>query len=216
MTLREALQTVDLNKVYKLIHKKNLKYATECDRPKLETVANQYSKVVAELLALKPHKPYKYPWYIKYQEDWYEKYCKEHGKTYDGDGRYINVCLYNPDYVKPDPSLKPYGRIKKEKFPAGHYDCNADKHNEFFAAGFTSWNNVIDSEIICFIKIPLEKAIAELLWELTFYGWSNKDVKRNMNNLKDRLEEALDDMKSGKSKKYTVDELDKFMDDLKK
>jgi len=37
-----------------------------------------------------------------------------------------------------------------------------------------------------------------------------------MNNLKDRLEEALDDMKSGKSKKYTVDELDKFMDDLKK
>lgn len=194
MTLRQALLEVDLNKVYKLIYKKNLKHAAECDRPKLETVILQYYKVVEELLALKYHKPYKYPWCIKYEDDWYETYCKEHNKKYDGDGKYISVCLYNPHYVKPDPSLKPYGRIKKEKIPIGHYDCNADEHQEFFAAGFTSWNNVIDSEIIISIKISRERAIAELLWELTFYGWTNKKVKENVKKLEYSLEESLKNM----------------------
>jgi hypothetical protein len=211
MTLREALQTVDLNKVYKLIYKKNLKYAAKCDRPKLKQVIGQYSAVVTELLALKPHKPYKYPWCIRYQEDWYKKYCKENNKKYDGDGRYINVCLYNPDYVEPNPSLKPYGRIKNEKVPAGHYDCNADKYNEFFAAGFTSWNNVIDSEIINVIGISLEKSIAELLWELTFWGWTNKKVKENIKDLEGRLEESIENMESGKSKTYTIEDLNKLL-----
>ena len=211
MTLRQALQTVDLNKVYKFIYKKNLKNIAECDRPQLEQVVNNYSKVVEELLALKPHKPYKYPWYIKYEDDWYKTYCKEHNEKYDGDGKYISVCLFNPHYVKPDPSLKPYSRIKKEKIPKGHYDCNADKHNKFFSAGFTSWNNIIDSQIIISIKISLERAIAELLWELTFYGWTNKTVKENCKKLQDSLEESLKNMESGKSKSYTAEDLNKLI-----
>ena len=211
MTLRESLQTVDLTKVYKLIYKKNLKNVAKYDRPQLNTIINQYSKVVEELLALKPHKPYKYPWYIKYEDDWYETYCKEHNEKYNGDGKYISVCLYNPHYVKPDSSLKPYGRMKKEKIPKGHYDCNADKHQEFFAAGFTSWNNVIDSEVIISIKISLERAITELLWELTFYGWTNKTVKENCKKLQNSLEESLKSMESGKSKTYTVEDLRKFL-----
>jgi hypothetical protein len=211
MTLRQALLEVDLNKVYKLIHKKNLKNVAECDRPQLNTVINQYSKVVEELLSLKCHKSYKYPWYIKYEEDWYQTYCKEHNEKYDGDGKYISVCLYNPHYVKPDSSLKPYGRMKKEKIPKGHYDCNADKHQEFFAAGFTSWNNVIDSEVIISIKISRERAIAELLWELTFYGWTNKKVKENCKKLQDSLEESLKNMESGKSKSYTAEDLNKLI-----
>lgn len=200
MTLRQALQIVDLNTVYKFIHKKNLKNAAKCDHPKVEQVINQYSGVVTELLSLPSHKPYKYPWCIQYQKDWYDK------------RKYINVCLYNPTYVKPDPSLKPHGRIKKEKVPTGHYDCNADKHNKFFAVGFTSWNNIIDSEIIISIKISLEKAIAELLWELTFYGWTNKKVKENIKKLEYSLEESLKEI-GGKT--YTVAELDEFMNDMK-
>lgn len=183
MTLREALKTVDRQKVFRLINEKDQHNAAACDRPPMEQTVASYTHVIDELLSKRKGKPYKMPWFVKWNKD---PISKE---------RYIEVVFLNPNYVAPAKGLKPWGGKRP---PPGHYNCNADKHNEFFAAGWTPWSKIIDAEIMYKGNFTLERLVAEILWEITFYGWTEKRVKNHVGEIKNRIEEATKEIKEGK------------------
>jgi hypothetical protein len=188
MTLREALQKVNRMDVFRYIHKKDSKNIAKCDRPTFKQTEAAYTKVIDELLSKPKTKPYKLTWLVQESKDPFDN------------KPYADVCFLNPDYVEPPKGAKPWGaRNKKDKVPAGHYNCNDDKYNKTFGAGFESWSKVIDTPIINEAGYPLEKLVAEMLWEITFYGWTEEKTKETVKMIEGRLKEALEDIDSGKT-----------------
>jgi hypothetical protein len=187
MTLREAIMASDLNKVYAEINEKDSRNVALCDRPSMEKTVSAYTNVIKELLSKPRIKAYSMPWLIKETLDPIDKI------------KYADVCFLNPKYVEPTKGLKPWGCTKKNpKPPKGHYDCNANKHSKHFAAGWTPWSKIIDNPIINEGNYSLERVVAEILWEITFYGWTEDIAKKSVSNLKKRLESALKEIKDGK------------------
>lgn len=216
MTLRDALKIVNLNGkngVYEYILKKESDGEPINKIPSLEQITNNYSKVINELLALEHNKPYAMSWYVQYQKDWYYEHCKKKHIKYDGKKKYIGVCFLNHNYEAPKKGLKPWGGDgSNSTIPNGHYDCNAEIHNKFYGCGFEDWNKIIDTPIINTIKkLKLEGVVAEILWELTFYGWTNKTVKKKTSKIKKDLETAVKQIKLEKGKSLTLKELKKEM-----
>lgn len=187
MTLREAIQKVDTAKVFKYIHKKDSKYAAKCDRPSFKQVEASYLPVITELLSKPPAKPYKLPWLVKISHDPFDKKA------------YVDVCFLNPKYVEPPKGAKPWGcKSKKDIPPKGHYNCNDDKYNQTFAAGWVPWSKIIDTPIVNETTLPLDTMVAEILWEITFYGWSEEKTAVHVKEIKGKIAESLDEIKEGK------------------
>jgi hypothetical protein len=186
MTLRTLLMTVNLDEVYRLINEKDSTNIAACDRPTMEMTVKSYTHVVKELLSKPKVKKYSMP------------FCVCETKDFLDGTLYADVHMLNTKYVAPKKGLKPWGGQRGKPIPKGHYDCNANKHNKRFACGMEPWSKIIDNEIINETKYSLEKIAAEMLWELTFYGWSEESHKTSVNALKDRLKEALKEIKSGK------------------
>lgn len=186
MTLREALKFVNLNEVYRLIYEKDQQNFAECDRPTLQQTVNSYTRVVAELLDKPRTKAYKMPWYVEERMDPIDK------------RKYVDVCFLNPKYVEPPKGLKPYGGGRGRKVPEGCYNVNAHKYNKTFAAGWTPWSEIVDTPVINSTNYSMERAIAELLWELTFYGWTEEKQKQRVKEIEGRIEEAEKEIKEGK------------------
>ena len=186
MTLREALQSANLDEVYRLINEKDQGYIAECDRPTLEQTCKAYSGVVAELLSKPSTVPYDMPWIVREATDWFDGH------------KYPEVCFFNPNYVKPPEGLKPWGGDGgKTPIPEGCYDCNDNKHNEFFACGFAKWSEVIDTPIINDLGCSTEKLLAEMLWEITFYGWTEEKQGEFVAELEERLVQAKEEIQRG-------------------
>lgn len=183
MTLREALKTVDRPKVFRFIWEKDQRNICVCDRPSMEQTVASYTKVIEELLSKRKTKLYKMPWFVKWTKDPVSK------------NKFVEVLFLNPDYEAPAKGLKPWGGKNP---PKGYYNCNADKHNEFFAAGWTPWSKIVDAEIMFRGNFPLEKLVAEILWELTFYGWTEKKMKSRVKEIENRIKEADEDFKKGR------------------
>lgn len=187
MTLREALLTVDLDTVYRLINKKDQRNYAACDRPELSTTIAAYTKVVKELLGKPRVRRYSMDLVVKESIDWFDK------------KPYPDVCFLNRRYVAPKKGLKPWGCKRGQKPPRGHYDVNANKHNQYFAAGMTPWSKIIDTPVVNEAGYKMEKVVAEILWELTFYGWTEDKVDASMKVIKGKLEKAMKEIKQGKS-----------------
>lgn len=156
------------------------------DRLTLTQVCDQYEPVRNELLSKPVVKPYKMSWIIKESIDPFDKH------------RYPDVCFLNPKYVAPKKGLKPWGGTKGKKVPKGCYNANDYKYNEFFAAGFVPWSRVIDTPIINRAKYPLNKVVAEMLWEITFYGWSEDKTEKRVKEIEGKISEAKKEVKAGK------------------
>jgi hypothetical protein len=162
MTLRTALMMINLDKVYKLINKKDNKYIGNNETIPLESTINSYSTVVKELLSKPKTKSCGMPWCVKEEIDSYDK------------KKFLNVYLRNPKYINPPKGLSPWGGKNP---PKGCYNVNLDKYSPTFSAGFTSWSKLIDNSIdIEECSVTLERVVAEILWELTFYGWTEKSI----------------------------------------
>jgi hypothetical protein len=185
MTLREALMAADLEKVYRLINKRDGGNAAECDRPTMETTVRGYTHVVKELLGKPRVKAYSMPILVKDSVDPFDK------------SKFVDVCLLNPKYVAPKKGLKPWGCRRGQKPPKGCYDCNGNKHNRTFAFMGIAWSKIIDTPIHFESKCSLEVALARLLWEMTFDGWTEAQVAENMKVLKGKLLEAEKEIKKG-------------------
>lgn len=186
MTLRKALQTVNLDEVYRLINTKDQSYIAECDRPSLETTVSAYSAVVQELLSKPKVRAQRMPWVVREETDYFDKQ------------KYTDVCFLNKSYVAPKKGLKPWGGDRGKKVPKGYYNANLTKHSKYFAAGMTPWSKVIDTPIVNEAGYSLERVVAEILWELTFYGWTEKKVESKCDEIKGRIDAAVKDIKEGK------------------
>lgn len=185
MTFRELLKTADLDKTYQHINDKDNGF--EWQAPiLLNKTSLAYSKVVKKLLNKKRTKPYKYKILVEEAEDWFDKH------------KYIDVSLLNPRYVEPPAGLKPWGGGPGQKIPEGHYNCNAVKHNRRFAFGLVKWSEIIDTPVINKTDRSNEQILGEILWELTFYGWTEEKVKKTWDVIDQRVKEAKEDIKQGR------------------
>ena len=155
----------DLDKVYALINKRDRGMAAACDRPELAQTQFNYSRVVKELIGKPRVKAYSMPILVQTVTDPFDK------------KPYIDVCLLNTRYVKPPKGAKPWGGSRGKKVPKGKYNCNANKYNRCFSLMGVPWSKIIDTEIRFETKCTLEEALARLLWELTFDGWTEEKAK---------------------------------------
>ncbi len=185
MTLREALKIANLDNVYKHINYKDNHDIDKCGRPTLNQTILSYSHVVAELLNKPVVKPGKMPWVVRNEVSYFDK------------SPYIDVCFYNPDYIAPKKGLKPWGGKNP---PPGHYNCNVNKHNKYFAAGFTPWSKIIDTPIINEAKLTIDQMVAEILWEMCFYGWTESNTIEHTNNIMDSIKKDCKKIVKNKNK----------------
>lgn len=185
MTFRETLMAADLDKVYALIHKRDSGNAAACDRPTLAQAQFNYSKVVKELLSKPRVKAHSMPILVQTVTDPFDK------------KKYIDVCLLNTRYVKPPKGAKPWGGRRGIKVPKGKYNCNANKYNRCFSLMGVPWSKIIDTEIRYETKCSIEEALARLLWELTFDGWTEEKAQEKTAFIMDRIKEAEEDIKKG-------------------
>jgi hypothetical protein len=185
MKLRELLMATDLDNVFKFINERDNQNIAPCDRPSMEKTVEGYSHVVKELMGKPKTRPYSMPILVQDSVDFLDK------------TPFVDVCLLNPKYVAPRKGLHPWGCKRGEKPPKGHYDINGNKHNRTFALMGVAWSKLIDTPVIIESTCSLDKALATILWELTFDGWTEKQVNENMEVLKGKLLEAERDIKKG-------------------
>lgn len=185
MTLREALMAVDLEKVYKHINKKDRGMEPKKNAPTLEQTTEAYTRVVKELLSKPRVRKYSMSILVQESVDWFDKH------------KYADVCLLNHRYVAPPKGAKPWGG---NKFPkkGKYYNCNLSKHNRTFAFGWTPWSKIIDTPIVNEAGYELSKQVAEILWEMTFYGWTEQTANARGDEIKGKIKEAMKEIKEGK------------------
>jgi hypothetical protein len=184
MTLRQLLHAVDLDAVYALINKKDCGTEPKKNAPTLKQTTDAYTPVVHELILKPKARKYSMSILVKMSEDWFDKHL------------YPDVCFLNPKYVAPPKGYKPWGGTKN--MPPKHYNCNANKHNKTFAMGFTPWSKLIDTPIVNEAGYANESVLAEILWELTFYGWTEKKVDVRVKEIEGKIKEAMKEVKAGK------------------
>jgi len=191
LTLRQLINLVECReewkaRLFKYIYKNDLKnWGGRCSE---ETTIKTYSKLIDELKSKPKSKSYKFPIVVK-------KTCQMIEKK-----DFIEVCLLNLKYVKPAKGLKPWGG---RNCPEGYYNCNANKYNQYFAVGCSNWSDIIDTKIIVKVKgLEWWKVLGEILWELTFYGFTEESHEKFIT----KLEKSLLESKRNKGKSYTLEE----------
>jgi hypothetical protein len=118
---------------------------------------------------------------------------------------YMDVSLLNPDYVcdYPDDGLKPWGGddIEENDCPDGYYNVNWNGYQYHFGLGATPWAEISFAPI-CITKKAYElldrdlcKIAAEIIYELTFYGYDEQKNKEFW----DEMGERFDEIKSEKA-----------------
>lgn len=131
-----------------------------------------YDEVITVLLA-KPLTPPIHPILITF-------YPKEDDDT----PAFISVHLHNQHYQPPAPGLEPWHGAHGRGIPAGYYDGDADIHHETFSASFVPWDRLVDASILLenpqeihFLAPTPEHIAAHILWELTFMGFDEEQIK---------------------------------------
>ena len=186
MTLREALMLADHDTVYAIIHQRDSGNAAECDRPTLAAVVKNYGSVIKELLGKPKVKAYSMPFVVAHAVDPVDR------------TPFVDVYLRNRRYVEPLKGKEPWGGVRGKKIPRGKYNCNLSKYNLRYSLLGIRWSKLIDTPIETkFITSP-EQIVANILWELTFDGWTEEKAAANMEILKERLKEATKEIKAGK------------------
>lgn len=139
-----------------------------------------YRKVYRTLLA-KPPTPPGYP--IVFEKGFFSESSE--------DGPYVDIHFWNPHYEAPPKDLEPhYGG---GPLPAGHYDAEQDKYQQTFSMSFCSWSQIIDASLWAkdesvFQIVPfLEEAAAQILWEITFYSFSEEKGQQFFEKLREEI-----------------------------
>ena len=59
-----------------------------------------------------------------------------------------------------------------------------ESEDELFALDFIDWNDIIDMKVLRAVNVSDKKCLAHILWEITFWGFSNEKVKEESLKLK--------------------------------
>jgi hypothetical protein len=175
---------VDLDVVYALINKRDRGYAAE-DKPEIIHTQFNYSRVVKELMSKPKVKAYSMPIFVRSSIDPVDK------------KPFIDVCLLNPRYVIPPKGAKPWGGKRGQKMPKGKYNINLSKYNRFYSIMGIRWSKLIDTQVQNEAGCSNEQCVANILWELTFDGWTEEKAAEKTAFILDRIKEAEEEIKKG-------------------
>ena len=178
-TLRVMLELCDRNEVYKFLHKKYMQDKVK-DVP-FEKTVKMYSKVIKELLSYPKVRPYKM------------RICVS--KIVEDKDMFYDVCLLNPKFVEPPKGTKPWGGKNP---PKGYYNINLSKYNKYYALGLPKWSTLIDTHVVNDAKLSADELLAEILWEFTFYGFTQKQIDEFSDGLKEQVKTIKKEIKEGK------------------
>lgn len=123
---------------------------------------------------------------------------------------YLNVWRDLSNMPK-DIHLPPY--LKDLKIYIGERDGNIhvglyeEEEDEVYAIDLTPWNEIIDMEIHKDIEINNTEALAHILWEITFYGFTNNAVKKRLHEMHKLCKES-ENLIPWKDLKKTIKELE--------
>jgi len=158
-----------------------------------EDVKNAYQPVVGILMSYPPQTPG-----MPIRVYWTEPTVYDDTPELN-EPSYLDVVFVNPNYVAPPDGAKPWGGKSNDRFdaPEGYYNCNWDNYNQYFGMGLTPWVEMIDSIVIVenTDSVSLEEALATILYEITFYGWTPESVEKvveELGSLKDSYFEEKD------------------------
>lgn len=177
-TLRDLFLNCNLMSVYTMLYHRHTNGNTPAHNNSYSyhDCLDAYKGVIIQML-LKPIKKTKaaMPLYVSYQKE-----------EYDGsDESYYNVSFLNLKYEEPPKNHKPWGG---SNHPEGYYNCNLNKYNKFFAVIGSNWNQLINADVILDqsaidTNITNEQLVAEILWEITFFGFTEKKVKKFVDDI---------------------------------
>jgi len=110
-------------------------------------------------------------------------------------GPYIHVSLINKKFVKEIPlGLKTWGGNDSDEHdcPEGYCNINWLGYHQYLGFG-RDWDGFIDGEIVVHENasdLTELETLTEILWEITFYGFSRKSVDQFWNVIYDKMEEC--------------------------
>lgn len=162
-----------------------------------EDVSEGYAEVLSEL-EVKPPTPPHYPILLTRYEATKEEI--EAGLEHEP---YIDVSLLNPNFREPPAGLEPY-HSNDESVPAGHYNANADCYQKVFSMGFAPWDSVIDAPVwladerVYELAPTVEHIVAQILWELTFYSYSEQAGQALWGEIQGMVEDYFEQKKLDK------------------
>jgi len=205
-TFRSLLSQCNFDKVIdKLVIKFNTGISNNDDVHERDDVYEAFDTIRIQLLAKETIKSV-YPIVIHKVKDSFDEESKE----------YIDVSLKNQNYNPPPTNALPWGGNGKDPIPEGFYDANDINAHEYLGFGDTSWVECVNAEVITECKVDIDTIVAEVLWELTFYGFeedSSANFMKEMNEKFDAIEKSesesvrlipLDDIFKKTSKKKTT------------
>lgn len=181
-TLRELFVSCNLMSVYTILYHKHTA-ALYASKYSFDECMKAYQHVVVQMM-LKPIKKVKsaMPLYVSYQKEEFE------GK----DESYYSVSFLNLKYEEPPKDRMPWGGTNH---PEGYYNINLNKYNKFFAVAGNNWTQLVNSTVIVDqsaidTDVTNEQLVAEILWEITFYGYTEKKADQFVKKLNKSLNVA--------------------------
>lgn len=163
-------------------------YLASRDKIEIQKIREAYGAVIEEIKSI-PVQNSPFPFVLSFVD-------KESDPFSDED--WINVSTVNPDYVRPYPDdLRPWGGNSDDEndAPEGHFNVNWKGYNETYGFGFGNWGDSVfgpvfikDEKVESELNTPA-KIVGEILWEMTFHGWSQKTQKDFLKELDRRAGE---------------------------
>jgi len=131
---------------------------------------------------------YKDVFNILYREYYLEEKSEATHAAALGYRKVVEKLLSLPQKINKE--YKIYIREREDDIPidVGLY-CNED--DEFYAIDLTPWGDLIDAKIKNDIALDNCTTLAHILWEITFYGYSEEEISLEKDNLK-RMVERID------------------------
>lgn len=211
MTFRELLKTTSREDIFDYM--KNTSTFADPENPNPPTIEEIYGRVIDEMLAL-PVLGENYPIIITEQK---EMFLDETSKKLEPQA-YFDVAWLNPDFVEPPEGLEPWGCKEGEEPPEGHYDVNDEKYSKYLGMGMSPWEEFMESEVINKTPLTNAQAIAEILFEATFYGSTQEKIKEFRDELKRRADNIDDSglMNIEEFRKWIEELNDKEIEELEK
>lgn len=82
-------------------------------------------------------------------------------------------------------------------------------NNVPYSISFVDWSDIVDLPVIAETNMSMIDIVAHTLWELTFHGWTRKEVLE----ARDGLQTIIDEETKNKAKTVTWDEFKKELED---
>ena len=178
-TLRELFINCNLTEVYTRLnyrHSSSEEIQSKKQKRSFSDCASAYKNVIIQMM-LKPIKKASMPLYVSYEKDSF-------GENTD---MYYSVCYYNNKYQTPPNGKKPWHGAKHSE---EYYNANLNKYNKLFGIIGNDWSSLVNADVIVdksAINASNEELVTEILWEITFYSFSEKESDKFVNNLNKRI-----------------------------